>query len=472
MQGGSAVTTTRDNPARTAAVARLRAFAARGPILVAGLGVSGLAVARYLAARGLPCTVLDTRAEPPGLDTLRDELPAIEVRRGAFDADSFTRAGLVVLSPGLDPNLPAVTAARAAGVAIEGEIELFAHEALAPVVAVTGSNGKSTVTSLLARMAANAGCAVRVGGNLAPAALDLLGDEEPDLYVLELSSFQLETTSTLRPRAATVLNLSPDHLDRHPDIEAYAGAKARVFNGDGIQVLNRDDARVARMAVSGRRQLRFGLDEPWGADDFGLRTHDGEAWLARGSESLLPLSAMRLRGRHNAANALAALALGSAIELPLAAMLGALREFGGLAHRCQLVTEHEAVRWYDDSKGTNVGATAAAIEGLGGAGDLVLIAGGDGKGQDFSPLAGAARGRLRAVVLIGRDGPRIGAVLEAIAPVHTATDMRDAVRIARTLARRGDSVLLSPACASFDMFQNYIQRGEMFAAAVRDELAP
>ena len=454
----------------TAAVDRLRALGTHGPILVAGLGVSGLASVRYLASHGIRCTVLDTRHEPPGLPALRAEYPSLEVRCGAFDERQFAAAGLVLVSPGLDPRMPALVAAREAGVPVEGEIELFAHEARAPVLAITGSNGKSTVTTLVGAMARAAGRDTRIGGNLAPAALDLLGDEEPDLYVLELSSFQLETTRSLRPLAAAVLNLSADHLDRYAEFAHYAAAKRRVFAGDGIQVLNRDDKQVAAMAVHGRRVLGFGLGEPLCGDEFGLREHAGEPWLAHGDTSLLPLAATRLRGRHNVANALAALALGTAAGLPVAAMTETLRVYAGLPHRCQLVAEHDGVRWYDDSKGTNVGATAAAIDGLAGDHDLVLIAGGDGKGQDFGPLADAARGRLRAVVLIGRDGARIGAALAGLAPSLTAADMTEAVRFARDAAQPGDSVLLSPACASFDMFRDYVQRGERFSLAVREEL--
>ena len=352
------------------------------------------------------------------------------------------------------------------------------------MVAITGSNGKSTVTTLVGLMARRAGVRVAVGGNLGDPALDLL-DPEVALYVLELSSFQLETTTSLRPRAATVLNLSPDHLDRYPDYAAYIAAKARIYQGAEVAVVNRDDVAAAAIPHQAA-ELGFTLGRPGTADDFGLLEQPDGAWLARGDRPLMPAAALQIPGRHNQANALAALALGSACALPEAAMLDALRGFRGLPHRSVLVGSRHGVRWYNDSKGTNPGATVAALDGLvepGSSARVVLIAGGDGKGADFGPLAPAVARAARAVVLIGRDAPLIEAVLAArdgghignagagsdlagSVPLLHATDMGDAVRQAAAAAQPGDSVLLSPACASFDMFDNYEHRGLVFTQAV------
>jgi UDP-N-acetylmuramoylalanine--D-glutamate ligase len=374
-----------------------------------------------------------------------------------------------VLSPGLALREPAVAAAAAAGVPVLGDIELFAREARAPVVAITGSNGKSTVTTLLGEMARDQGRDVRVGGNLGTPALDLLGEREPELYVLELSSFQLETTHSLDAYAATVLNVSPDHMDRYDSLGEYAAAKARVFRGSGAMVLNRDDPWVVGMATAGRPVRGFTLRAP-AAGDLGVLEVGGQSWLARGREPLLAESALRIRGRHNTANALASLALGQAVGLGDTGMLETLRRFPGLPHRCQWVAAAAGVDWYNDSKGTNVGATVAAVQGLRPRGRVVLIAGGDGKGADFSPLREGLAGLVRAVVLIGRDGPRIARALDGVLPTGFAADLPAAVAECRRLAQPGDAVLLSPACASFDMFRNYEHRGEAFVDAVHAEL--
>ncbi len=434
-----------------------------GMSLVVGLGQSGLSAVRLLASRGRDVMVTDSRPNPPALAALRRDWPNVPYRLNGFCEEACARAARLILSPGVSSSDPLIAAAAARGLPVIGDVELFARLATAPVAAITGSNGKSTVTTLLGRMAAAAGTRVAVGGNLGPPALDLL-DESAELYVLELSSFQLETTTSLHARAACVLNLSPDHLDRYAAFSDYAAAKQRIFRGHGAMILNADDAAVMAMAEPGRTQYRFTLGEP-SDGEFGRRWHAGEQWLACGSELGLPMRELGLNGVHNHANALAALAMGRALDLPLPAMLAALREFRGLPHRCELVAERAGVRWFNDSKGTNVGATVAAIEGL--PGSLVLLAGGDGKGQDFRPLAEAARHKVKAAVLFGRDAARIAAALAGTVPFELADDLTEAIARAEQHAVPGDNVVLSPACASLDMFANYEARGQAFVAAVR-----
>lgn len=438
--------------------------------LIVGLGKTGLSVARFLARRGERFAVADSRLNPPGLEQLCTERPGVEVHLGPFDAALFGRQARLIVSPGVSLQEPALVAARAAGAEILGDVELFARSVDAPVAGITGSNGKSTVTTLLGAMAQAAGRETRVGGNLGTPALELLLESDeagaPDLYVLELSSFQLETVASLDCRAATVLNLSADHLDRHGGMAEYAALKQRIFRGSGVMVLNADDAQVAAMAVAGRTTRWFTLEAPEG-EQYGVRWHQGRAWLAHGTEDIVAVDELKIAGRHNWANALAALALGEAMELPQAALLTALREFTGLPHRCQWVAEIDGVNWYDDSKGTNVGSTLAALSGMPGD-KVVLIAGGDGKGQDFSPLRPAVARHARAVVLIGRDAPLIEQAIAGAAPVvHAGASLPQAVAECARLARSGDSVLLSPACASFDMFDNYEHRAEVYIAAVR-----
>ncbi len=431
--------------------------------LLVGLGRSGVSCARHLAARGWELAATDSRAEPPGLEALRALAPSARVSVGRFDATLLDGVSLVVASPGVALTVPILAEAVARGLDVAGDIELFARVADAPVVGITGTNGKSTVTTLVGRMAERAGIRVRVGGNLGTPALDLLAADAPELYVLELSSFQLETTRSLQCVAATVLNLSADHLDRYASLAQYAAAKARIFARCGTAVVNEDDAWVRRMPRPGQRLLRFSV--AGAAADYRLESRDGESWLVRRGEPLLALAELRVAGAHNAANALAALALGEAAGLATAPMLAALREFPGLPHRSQWVADIRGVRYIDDSKGTNVGATLAAIDGL--RGPLVLIAGGDGKGQDFAPLAAACRGRVRAAVLIGRDAALLAAALDGVCAVERCGSLAEAVAAAARVAVPGDTVLLSPACASLDMFRDYAQRGEAFAAAVR-----
>ena len=436
--------------------------------LVVGLGKTGVSCARYLRAQGVLAAITDSRPEPPGLAELRQEMPDLAVFVGGFRPEVFAAAARLVVSPGVPVAEPLIQQAVARGVEVLGDVELFARAARAPVCAITGSNGKSTVTSLVGLMARLDGRRVAVGGNLGEPVLDLL-DGQAELYVVELSSFQLETTPSLAARAAVCLNLSPDHMDRYASLADYAAAKARIYSGAEVAVVNRDDPAVLRMVPAGRETLGFTLGVPEGLD-YGLRVLEGAAWLCRGPEPLLAATELLLPGRHNQANALAALALAEACGIGREACLEALRRFPGLDHRTQFVAEHAGVRWYDDSKGTNPGATVAALDGLADPERdrrVVLIAGGDGKGADFSPLAPAVARAARAVVLIGRDGPAIGAAVAGQTPTTEAASMEEAVARAAELARPGDSVLLSPACASFDMFQDYAHRGRVFAEAVR-----
>ena len=447
--------------------------------LIVGLGETGYSVARFLANRGVPIAGTDTRLQPPALERLRETLPDIALFLGSFDPVVFDSADQLIVSPGVSLNEPAIAQARARGVPVLGDIELFARSVDAPVVAITGSNGKSTVTTLFGEMAKHCGFDARVGGNLGIPALDLLTESRrrddveaithessaPRLYVLELSSFQLETTTSLRTRAAVVLNISADHMDRHANIEEYAAAKQRIFARSEVMVVNADDPMVTAMLEPRRRVLRFGLRAPADEQFFGIRNIGISTWLARGDNHLIDVRELRMTGRHNWANALAALALGDAAGLPMNLMLEALSKFSGLPHRMQWVGESRGVTFYDDSKGTNVGATLAAISGA--PGPVVLIAGGEGKGQDFAPLRDGLKTKGRAVVLIGRDAPLIETALAGVVPTVNATDMDDAVARAHALAQTGDCVLLSPACASFDMFRNYAHRGELFCSAVQ-----
>jgi UDP-N-acetylmuramoylalanine--D-glutamate ligase len=436
--------------------------------LVVGLGLTGLSCVRHLVARGYAVTVVDTRQQPPKLDDLRREFPQIPVHAGSFAPALFDDPGLLVVSPGVPVTEPEIARAISQGAQAIGDIELFATAAEAPVLAITGANGKSTVTALVGEMCRAGGLKTAVGGNIGVPALALLDLATPDVYVLELSSFQLETTWSLNARAATVLNLTPDHMDRYRDLDEYVQAKARVFRGDGVMVLNADDARVMALARPDRRVIRFGLGVPAGAGDYGLATHQGAEWLMHGTLPLMAAAEIPLAGRHNLANVLAAMALASAAGVSLAACCQAARAFRGLPHRTELVAERAGVRWYDDSKGTNVGATVAALNGM--TAPVILIAGGEGKGADFSELKPAVARHARAVVLIGRDAPLIERALAAVVPVQHAPDMRAAVAAAHALARPGDVVLLSPACASFDMFRNYEHRGEVFQQAVQELL--
>ncbi len=434
--------------------------------IVVGLGKSGMSLVRHLARRGLPFAVVDTRANPPELATLKAEYPDVQVRCGELDVDFLCTASELLVSPGLAVSTPALQEAAARGVKLSGDIELFAREAKAPIVAITGSNAKSTVTTLVGEMAAAAGRTVAVGGNLGTPALDLLADDV-DLYVLELSSFQLETTEQLNAEVATCLNISEDHMDRYSGLPAYHQAKHRIFRGARQVVVNRDDRLSRPLVGEDVPTWTFGLGKP-DFKGFGLFEEKGEKYLAFQFEALMPVRELKMRGAHNQSNALAALALGHAVGLTFGPMLDTLRRFTGLPHRCQWVGERAGVSYYDDSKATNVGAALAAIEGLGADidGKLVLIAGGDGKGADFSALRAPVARYCRAVVLLGRDAPRLAEALGEAAVLIRVASLEEAVQRAAECAESGDAVLLSPACASLDMFKNFEERGRLFAAAV------
>ena len=441
-----------------------------------GLGDTGLSMARWLAGRGAKVSVADTRDQPPHARTLAAEQPGVAIAAGTFRSASFERIDAIAISPGIDPRQPLIADSAKRGVEIVGDMELFAQslpEVAASrgkprpqVIAITGSNGKSTVTAMAGEASAAAGRGTLVAGNIGVPVLDALleierGSALPEVFVLELSSFQLETTASLAPDAATVLNVTEDHLDRYDGMTDYAAAKARIFEGARAQVLNRDDAWSMGMARDSHAAT-FGLDAPESARDWGIAADS----LAHGGEKLMPLAELPVAGLHNAANALAALALGRAIGLETARMLEGLRRFRGLPHRLERVAEIRGIVFFDDSKGTNVGATVAALKGM--TTRVVLIAGGDGKGQDFSPLAAAVSARASAVVLIGRDADAIARVLGACGvPLKRADTMPDAVETAYRAARPGEAVLLSPACASYDMFRSYVHRGEVFVEAVR-----
>ncbi|MGM0563631.1 MAG: UDP-N-acetylmuramoyl-L-alanine--D-glutamate ligase [Pseudomonadota bacterium] len=431
-----------------------------GHTLIVGLGATGLSCARFLAARDVSFAVADSRQAPPLLARLREALPDISVELGEFVPEQVQGFDSLILSPGVDPRQPMIDQARRRGLRILGDVELFARCAEAPIVAITGSNGKSTVTELVGQMARSAGMTVAVGGNLGTPALELLAPAV-DLYVLELSSFQLETVESLRPRAAAVLNLSEDHMDRYSDMAAYAEAKSHAIAHADVAVVNRQDAGVMAMASDGER-VTFGLDEV--ASGYGTERLGDQVWLCADGARLVEVAELRLCGEHNWANALAALALAEAVAIPRDKALAALAEFNGLPHRTEWVAERDGVIYINDSKATNVGATVAAVSGF--SQPVVLIAGGVGKGQDFSSLRPALEQRSRAVCLMGHDAGRLAEAIGDAVPVKRVENMAAAVHYAAETARSGDVVLLSPACASFDQYTGFEARGEDFRAAV------
>ncbi len=436
----------------------------RAYTLVVGSGVTGQSVARYLQQRGDDFVIADSRAQPPARAAIERDFPGVELHTGRFNQDLFTAAGRIVLSPGVPLAEPAVRAAVAAGVEVTGDIDLFAAENAIPVIAITGSNGKSTVTALLTTMAQAAGCNAVMGGNIGTPVLDLL-EVDAELFVLELSSFQLETLQALPMQASVVLNVVADHMDRYADFAAYVASKNAIYRHTSHAVINLDDDNAHNAVPSGTACTGFTLGVP-ASDQFGVIEQDGERWLALGDQRLLAVSVMKLRGEHNIANALAALALGYVCQLDMAGMLRGLQDFTGLQHRMQWVANIDGSDWFNDSKATNVGATIAAITGL--PGKHVLIAGGESKDADFDDLARVAAAHLRAVVLFGKDASLMQQAIADTVPVFMVSDMAAAVDCAREQAERGDNVLLSPACASFDMFDNFEHRGEVFMQQVQE----
>lgn len=435
-------------------------------VAVVGLGQTGLSCYRWLKKQGVTARLIDTREHLPVAQSLLSEDPTLDIRTGALNPEMFVGIEQIVLSPGLSLKDPVISQCIAAGVEVVGDIELFARLVEAPVVAITGSNGKTTVTTLLGEMAKRAGKKVAVGGNIGVPVLDLLSQNDFELYVLELSSFQLETTSSLKPVAAVVLNVSEDHMDRYHHMEDYSEAKQLIYHNAKFCVVNRDDERVVRMPCSGK-VVSFGLRDVVDGQ-YGLLELYGEIYLAKGKQALLSVSELKLEGKHNWANALACLALGEKAGIDIDSMLDTLKEFSGLPHRVQRVAEQNGVLWINDSKATNVGACIAAVSGM--SGPVVLIAGGEGKGQDFEPLREVFEKHVKALILIGRDAPLIEKVA-GTAHVVRAMDMESAVSVAYEIAESGDTVLLSPACASFDMFNNYQHRGDVFVEAVNRMLA-
>jgi len=438
-----------------------------GDTIVMGMGQTGIACVNFLVKNHISVRVMDDRPTPPGLTRLKQTFPEIPYITGRFDATQLAQAAEIIISPGISRQVPAL--AQAAGVPIISEIELFARYVNAPVVAITGSNGKSTVTTLLGEMAKQAGWRVQVGGNLGTPAIDLLCTPAPDLYILELSSFQLESTYTLNPKAAVVLNISEDHMDRYANFAEYMLAKQRIYQGDGTIIINADEPAVVAMLPPHRQYLSFSLRNNRG--DFRICQYQGESYLVRTHKSsfipLLSINKMRLKGRMMRANALAALALGEAMGLHQSAMLDALHTFAVYPIPGAWVANSQGIDWYNDSKGTNVGATIAAIKSLEKPGQIILIAGGEGKGANFAYLAEVVAHHCRACVLIGQDAYLIAEPLADSVPVYHAQSMEEAVAQAAKLASTGDAILLSPACASFDMFKNYEHRGQVFEAAVR-----
>jgi len=435
--------------------------------VIMGMGITGIACLRFFIAQQHPVCIMDSRIAPANLAMIQDNYPEIPIFTGGFDCATLCAAKEIIISPGLAADLPELQQAREAGVPIISEIEVFLRHVDAPVIAITGSNGKSTVTTLLGDMANNAGLRVGVGGNLGIPALDLLTEQAPcDAYILELSSFQLETTYDLSPHASVVLNISEDHMDRYPDLAAYAQTKARVYQTAKHKVINEDDPCVKAMCQQDDKSIiRFSTQSDQA--DFHLLTKNKKTYLAYQGTALLETEQLYVQGKIMQANALAALALAHSLQLPLYSSLQTLTQFKGLLHRCQWVRNYQGVDWFNDSKGTNVGASIAAIEGLERPKKIVLIAGGQAKGADFSPLIQIAQQYLKACIVIGEDAQLIANTLGNSVQLHHADSLEAAILQATTLTQTGDAVLLSPACASFDMFTGYVQRGEAFVQHVQ-----
>ena len=434
-------------------------------MVIVGLGKTGLSCVRYLSKQGLNIAVTDSRDEPPELSTLKNEFESIPVYLGEISAEVLLASDQIVLSPGISLENESIKQAIKQGIPVVGDIELFCQQAKAPIIAISGSNGKSTVTTLVAEMTCQAGLKTGVGGNLGTPALELLDETVPDVYVLELSSFQLETTFSLNAHASVVLNISPDHMDRYETLNDYINAKNKIYSGQGLMVINRDDEVVNAMADNSRKKVSFSLSKPEGSN-FGVIKEGDDIFLCKGDEKIISDKELAIKGEHNIANALAAMALVSSMNVPTNVMAETLKKFKGLEHRCQLVKTVNDVSWYNDSKATNVGACIASIKGLCELGNIILIAGGDSKGADLSSLTSVVTQHVKKILLLGVDANKLAKVIGSAVSYEVVTDMDEAVSHANRIAKSGDLVLLAPACASLDMYKNYQERGAVFVAAV------
>lgn len=439
-----------------------------GKVVIVGLGVTGIACARFFKQRSIEVEVTDSRDNPPCLEQFKQEFPSSMISLGGFDEQMLVSANAIIISPGVSLREPALMKAAMSGVRIWGEIEVFARFANARVIAITGSNGKSTVTTLVAKMLESAGKKVAVGGNLGTPAVSLINEEAPDFYVIEVSSFQLESTFSLSPSSAVILNISEDHMDRYSSIAEYVNAKKRVIRGYGDVVVNMDDLLTRDLLYTvepTRRIYTYTLNPPQ-EGGFGLRNNEGRVWICFDEQLIMPITDIKIPGMHNVSNVLAAMALVYAVDIGFESMVEAVKQFAGLDHRTQFVAQTNGVDWYNDSKATNVGATLAAVNGMGD--NLILILGGEGKGADFSQLKAEFAEKVKLVVLIGKDAATIQQCLEGAVEIKHAGTMKEAVEIANAYAVSGDTVLLSPACASWDMFNGYAERGAEFVAQVQN----
>jgi UDP-N-acetylmuramoylalanine--D-glutamate ligase len=434
--------------------------------VVVGLGKTGLSCVRHLSKQGLKLAVTDSRSEPPELNSLKTEFSSVPVYLGEINSEVLLASDQIVISPGLSLENESIKQAIEKGIPVVGDIELFCRQAKAPIIAISGSNGKSTVTTLVAEMTKQAGLKTCVGGNLGTPALDLLNEPTPDVYVLELSSFQLETTFSLNAHASVILNISPDHMDRYESLDDYIGAKNKIYSGQGLMVINHDDEIVDAMIDDSRQTITFSLSRP-DANNFGVITEGDDIYLCQGNKKIIKKEDMGIKGEHNVANALAAMALASSINVAFEAMVGTLKNFKGLDHRCQLVKTINNISWYNDSKATNVGASIASIKGLCASGkNIILIAGGDSKGADLSSLVPVVKDYVKTVLLMGVDANKLAETINSATTYEFVTDMDEAVSRANEIAVSGDLVLLAPACASLDMYKNYQERGDVFVKAV------
>lgn len=440
--------------------------AAKYEYMIVGLGKTGLSCAKYLYAQGIDFAIVDSRDIPPGLQSIKQEMPEVELFLGEFKKDILKLANTLLISPGVSQQEPAIQSVKQEGINVFGDIELFAQQVIKPVIAITGSNGKSTVTTLVAELLNAAGYKVKAGGNLGTPALELLGDDATEIYVLELSSFQLETVVSLNPVSAVVLNVSADHMDRYQDLDDYAAAKARIYQGNGCMVINQDDKYSKQNVDAARNSISFSINNEL-EQGYSRKVINSVPGVYKDETCLIEESDIKIKGLHNTANVLAALALVDSFKIDLETTKKVLNSFSGLAHRCEFVANHNNIAWYNDSKGTNVGASCASIQGLAEQGQIILIAGGDGKGAEFDDLAIACKGKVRNAILFGKDADKIDASLNSVVDCYQVIDLESAVLKANELAESGDIVLLSPACASLDMFKNYEQRGEVFVNAVK-----